>query len=147
MNKRKIAMGPGAASLILIVVTLSLCVLTMLTLISARNDENLSIRSTRMIEQVYTLFARSEQDMARLDDVLIQARKDSDSWDTYLETVKKNLPEGMTLEEDRVLWNDPLDNRDLECVIRLLPLEQEQRMSWEVHRLIVEEPEDDWEWS
>ncbi len=147
MKNRKIAMGPGAASLILIVVTLSLCVLTMLTLISARNDENLSLRSTRMIEQVYTLFARSEQEMARLDEVLIQARKDSDSWESYLEAVEKNLPDGMTLAEDRISWNDPLDNRYLECVIRLLPFEDEKRMTWEIHRLIVEEPEDDWEWS
>ena len=30
MNKRKIALGPGAASLILIVVVLSLCMLAML---------------------------------------------------------------------------------------------------------------------
>ena len=38
MKKQKIAFGPGAASLILIAVVLALSVLTVLTMISARND-------------------------------------------------------------------------------------------------------------
>ena len=45
MNKRKVALGPGAASLILIVVVLALCMMAMLTQISARNDYNLCSRS------------------------------------------------------------------------------------------------------
>ena len=147
MNKRKIALGPGAASLILIVVTLSLCILTMLTLITARNDENLSLRSTRMIEQVYTLFGNSERRMAELDEVLIRAAGEADGFEGYLKQVADQLPEGMTLEEDLVTWSEPLDNRSLECAVRLLPPESGRRMVWETHRLIVEEPEEDWEWN
>ena len=45
MNKRKIAVGPGASSLILIAVVLALSVLTVLTMIAARNDEALAQRS------------------------------------------------------------------------------------------------------
>ncbi len=55
MNKRKIALGPGAASLILIVVVLSLCMLAMLAQIGSRNDYSLSSRSAAMITSVYPL--------------------------------------------------------------------------------------------
>ena len=67
MNKRKVALGPGAASLILIVVVLALCMMSMLTQISARNDYNLCSRSAEMVQRVYELNALSEQKLAELD--------------------------------------------------------------------------------
>ena len=99
MNKRKIALGPGAASLILIVVVLSLCMMAMLTQISARNDYNLCTRSAEMVQRVYELNARSEQKLAELDALLVTAQKDAGSMEEYLEKVSSLLPEGMTLEE------------------------------------------------
>ena len=53
MNKRKVALGPGAASLILIVVVLSLAMLAMLMQISSRNDVSLASRSAEMTARVY----------------------------------------------------------------------------------------------
>ncbi|MFQ9447246.1 MAG: hypothetical protein ACLR4A_07780 [Christensenellales bacterium] len=47
MNQREYRIGPGAASLMLLVVVLSMSVLGMLALMSARSDENLSLRSCR----------------------------------------------------------------------------------------------------
>ena len=44
MNQREYRIGPGAASLMLLVVVLSMSVLGMLALMSARSDENLSLR-------------------------------------------------------------------------------------------------------
>ena len=146
MNKRKIALGPGAASLILIVVVLSLCMLAMLTQIAAKNDYNLCTRSAEMVQKVYELNAQSEQNFARLDSVLVSARKETTDMQAYLDKVKEMLPEGMTLDEDRVTWNEPLDNRNLECIVQLLPIEDTQRAKWISHKLAVEEPEDDWEW-
>ena len=67
MNKRKIALGPGAASLILIVVVLSLCMLAMLAQIGSRNDMSLSSRSAEMITRVYELRDQSERRLAELD--------------------------------------------------------------------------------
>jgi hypothetical protein len=139
-------MGPGAASLILIVVALSLCMLAMLTQITARGDINLCTRSAEMIQRVYELNAQSEQRLAELDAVLAAARKDAAGMEGYLEQVGANLPEGMTLEADEVSWTEPLDNRYLECVVKLLPLEDSARTQWISHKLIVDEPEDDWEW-
>ena len=146
MNKRKIALGPGAASLILIVVVLSLCMIAMLTQISARNDYNLCSRSAAMVQQVYELDAQSEQKLAKLDAILVSARKDAEDMTSYLTKVEELLPEGMTLEEDHITWTEPLDNRNLECIVQVLPLEDEQRAKWISHKLVVEEPEDDWEW-
>ena len=146
MNKRKVALGPGAASLILIVVVLSLCMMAMLTQISARSDYNLCTRSAEMVQRVYELNAQSEQKLAELDAVLTDARKDADNMDAYLEKVGKSLPEGMTLDEDKIQWTEPLDNRNLQCIVQVLPLEEKVRTKWISHKLIVDEPEDDWEW-
>lgn len=146
MNKRKVALGPGAASLILIIVALSLCMMAMLTQISARNDYNLCARSAEMVQRVYELNARSEQKLAELDALLAAAQKDAGDMEAYLEKVEGLLPEGMTLEEDRVTWTEPLDNRNLECIVQLLPPGEKQRARWISHKLMVEEPEDDWEW-
>ena len=146
MNKRKVALGPGAASLILIVVVLSLCRMAMLSQIGARNDYNLCRRSAEMVQRVYELNAQSEQKLAELDAVLAAAQKDTTDMDAYLEKVTGLLPEGMTIEEDRVTWTEPLDNRNLQCIVQLLPPGEKQRTKWISHKLIVEEPEEDWEW-
>ena len=146
MNKRKVALGPGAASLILIVVVLSLCMISMLTQIAARNDYNLCTRSAEMVQKVYELNAQSEEKLAQLDAVLVSARKETADMQAYLDKVKEHLPEGMKMEEDRVAWTEPLDNRNLECIVQLLPIEDTQRAKWISHKLVVEEPEDDWEW-
>ena len=146
MNKRKVALGPGAASLILIIVVLSLCMMAMLTQISARNDYNLCTRSAEMVQRVYELNAQSERKLAELDVLLAAAQKDAGNMEAYLEKVEELLPEGMTLEEDRVTWTEPLDNRNLECIVQLLPPGEKQRSRWISHKLMVDEPEDDWEW-
>ena len=147
MNKRKVALGPGAASLILIVVVLALCMMAMLTQISARNDYNLCSRSAEMVQRVYELNALSEQKLSELDAILVSARKEAgDSMDAYLEKVEGLLPEDMSLEEDQITWIEPLDNRNLECIVQLLPPGEKQRTKWISHKLVVDEPEDDWEW-
>ena len=146
MNKRKIALGPGAASLILIIVVLALCMMSMLNQISARSDYNLCTRSAEMVQRVYELNAQSEQKLAELDKVLAEARKDAGSMDAYLKKVGASLPKGMTMEEDKVQWTEPLDNRNLECIVQVLPLEEKQRTKWISHKLVVDEPEEDWEW-
>ena len=48
-RKMNVSFGPGAASLILIVVILSMGVLGMLALMNARNDARLSERSTAVV--------------------------------------------------------------------------------------------------
>ena len=146
MNKRKVALGPGAASLILIVVALSLCMMAMLTQIGARNDYNLCSRSAEMVQKVYELNAQSERKLAELDAVLVAARKDASDMDAYLKAIEKTLPEGMTLEDDQIKWTEPLNNRNLECIVQVLPPDETQRTQWISHKLVVDEPEEEWEW-
>ena len=146
MNKRKVALGPGAASLILIVVVLSLCMMAMLTQISARNDYNLCKRSAEMVQRVYELNARSEQKLAELDALLVTAREGASDMNAYLEKVSGLLPEDMTIEEDQITWTEPLDNRNLDCIVQLLPAGERQRTKRISHKRVVEEPEEDWEW-
>ena len=145
--KRKVALGPGAASLILIVVVLSLCMMAMLTQIGARNDYNLCKRSAEMVQRVYELNEQSERKLAELDALLITAQKEAgENMEAYLEKVGTLLPEGMSLDEEQVTWTEPLDNRNLECIVQLLPPGEKERMKWVSHKLLVDEPEEDWEW-
>lgn len=145
--KRKVALGPGAASLILIVVVLSLCMMAMLTQIGSRNDYNLCRRSAEMVQRVYELNARSERKLAELDALLVKAQQETwNSMAAYLEKVETLLPEGMSLDDGQVIWTEHLDNRNLECIVRLFPPGEKQRTKWISHKLLTEEPEEDWEW-
>ena len=135
MSRRKIAAGPGASSLILIAVVLALSVLTVLTMISARNDEALSLRSEETQEEVYELFARGERSLAGLDAVLVKAGQDAEDMEEYLEEVQEDLPQGMTLREDQVFWTEKTENRALECAVQLLPPGGAERTRWTLHRL------------
>ena len=146
MNNKKIALGPGAASLILIVVVLSLCMLAMLTQIGARNDYNLASRSVEMIGRVYDISANSEARLAELDTILVRCQKETSDKEAYLAMVEENLPEGMVIDEDKVTWTEPLDNRKLTCTVRILDPGAMPRTEWVAHKLQVEEPEEDWEW-
>ena len=143
MNKRKIAMGPGASSLILIVVVLSLCMLAMLTLVSSKNDYSLSTRSASTVDQAYNLFDRSERSLAKLDGILAACAKDAAGQDEYLSAVEEQLPEEMTLDGDLVSWNETADTRTLACTVRLLPVGEGTRTEWVGHRLAVEEAEEE----
>ena len=96
--------------------------------------------------QSLKLNASSEKKLGELDALLVTARKDTADMTSYLEKVKELLPEGMTLEGDRVTWTEPLDNRNMECIVQLLPPEEKERTKWISHKLMVDEPEDDWEW-
>ncbi len=148
MNKRKVALGPGAASLILIVVVLSLAMLAMLMQISSRNDVSLTSRSAEMIARVYDLNADAERKLADLDEILIGCREEigEGGMEAYLELIAQKLPAGYDLLDDEVTWMDPLDNRIMTCTVKILPPDEKERTEWIAHKLVVEEPEDDWEW-
>ena len=146
MNKRKIALGPGAASLILIVVVLSLCMLAMLAQIGSRNDYSLASRSAEMITRVYELSEKSERRFAALDAILAECQKETQDKETYLQKVAEALPEDMELDEDIVSWSEPLDNRTMNCEVKLLDPGEFPRAKWITYKLKVDEPEEDWEW-
>ena len=134
MKKQKIAVGPGASSLMLIAVVLALTVLTVLTMISARNDAALSDRSVETRQQVYELSAMAERSLAKLDAVLAKAGAEN-AGDAYLEAVKAALPEGMRMEGNQVLWEEKGSDRQLECGVALQEAGAFPRTAWTLHRL------------
>ena len=146
MNKRKVALGPGAASLILIVVVLSLSMLAMLAQVGVRSDYSLAARSAEMITKVYELRDQSERRMAELDAIVVRCAKEQTDRQSFLELVGKSLPEGMTLEDDIVSWSEPLDNRTMNCEVKILDPAGTPRTKWVNYKLKVDEPEEDWEW-
>ena len=98
--KRKVAVGPGASSLILIAVVLSLSVLTVLTMISARNDEALAQRSveTRGDQRLSWLRGKDPGGPGRP-----AAKAQAEAPENYLAAVEApGLPEGMRLEGIRL---------------------------------------------
>ena len=95
-NKSSITLGPGASSLVLIFVVLSLAALGMLSLMTSRNDLSLAERSAQVIEAVYALNVRAEEKRAELDGLLKECTESAAGEDalSILETV---LPEDVEL--------------------------------------------------
>ena len=144
MKQRKIALGPGAASLILIIVALSMCVLCMLTFISAKNDLSLSVRSGEMIQQVYALNDRSERTLALLDGVAADCAAKAADDAGYRALLAENLPEGIYMEENLISWTESEGDRALMCAVRLAPWGELPRLKWGQHALTVETEEETW---
>lgn len=134
-RKTNVSFGPGAASLILIVVILSMSVLGMLALMNARNDNRLSSRSIAVVEAGYALNEQAERTLATLDGVLYTCAAVSDSDETYLEAIRGLLPAGMLMDGRIVRWEETDELRTLNCAVEVLPLGEGERLSWREHRL------------
>ena len=120
MNKREFHIGPGAASLLLVVVVLSMSVLGMLALLNARSDANLSARSVAVTKEIYALNCSCEESIAMLDGLLAECAKET--MDDYLVALEKRLPENMILQENKVLWQEKIGSqRALCCEVEIAP--------------------------
>ncbi len=134
-RKSNVAIGPGAASLILIVVILSMGVLGMLALMNARNDARLSSRSTAVVVAGYELNDKAERRLAELDSAVAECAALSDGDDAFLTAVRGRLPEGMLMEGRMVTWSETDGLRTLSCAVEVLPLGDGQRLAWRTHRM------------
>ncbi len=134
-RKSNVAIGPGAASLILIVVILSMGVLGMLALMNARNDARLSSRSTAVVVAGYELNDRAERRLAELDSAVAECAALSDGDDAFLTAVRGRLPEGMLMDGRMVSWSETDGLRTLSCAVEVLPLGDGQRLAWRTHRM------------
>ncbi len=131
--KNRIRIGPGAASLVLMVVILTMSVMMMLTLISARNDDRLTARGIRVTEEYYTLNAAAERRLASLDEILAEAGNGFISEDGFTSDAEEILPEGMYLRDGLICWDEQGDDRVLHCAVRLSSESAESRFVWEKH--------------
>ena len=122
--KRSFRIGPGAASLLLMAVVLSMCILGVLSLLNARTDRLLSVRSISAAEEMAALNCAAEASLARLDAALSDGTTDF-------------LPEGMVLSEDQIFWEETSGGRTLSCAVSLSAL-RARRSPWTRHRLFTE---------
>lgn len=140
-KKSNISFGPGASSLILIFVVLSMSVLGMLSLMNGRSDARLSARSAQVIEAVYQLNERAEERRAELDRILLALEtitpgdKDSEKFTAALELL---LPEGVSLEDGVLSWVETDGARSLNCALTLLPAGEGGRTAWLRHDLTAQ---------
>ena len=134
-KKSGISIGPGASSLILIFVALSLSVLGMLALMNGRNDQRLSGRSVQVIEAVYALNERAEEKRAALDAALCRAAAEGED---YWTAVGEALPEDVEWEDGVISWTESDGFRSLECALSVQPLDSENRAVWIMHDLTAE---------
>lgn len=134
-QKSRVSFGPGAASLILIVVILSMSVLGILALMNARNDIKLCERSVQVVQAGYALNAEAERKLASLDAIAAMYAAKSENDDDYAAAVRAFLPVDMSMNDRVISWNVTDGLRTLECAVTLNPLGQGQRFSWVNHRL------------
>lgn len=142
-RKSRVSFGPGAASLILIVVILSMSVLGILALMNARNDIKLCERSVQVVQAGYELNAEAERRLASLDAIAAMYAAKSEDDDDYAAAVRAFLPADMSMSDREISWNVTDGLRTLECAVRLNPLGEGARFSWVNHRLTAT-TEDSW---
>jgi hypothetical protein len=143
-KKSRISFGPGAASIILILVILSMSVLGILSLISAREAKKLSLRSSSVIEAVYALNGKAEASFAALDAVTAKAASEGGTEEQILGKIAESLPDGMTMEDKTVRWTETDEVRDLSCAAEIISLGDGERLKWTEHRLTAITVEDAW---
>ena len=145
-KKSAVSLGPGAPSLILIFVILALSMLSMLALMTGRNDARLSRRSVEVMEAVYQLNEQAEQTRASLDEILAGQAQAAENDAAYLQLAASSLPADMTMDGRDIIWTETDGARNLHCAVRLLPMGSGQRTQWVQHTLVAraaEEAEDD----
>ena len=143
MNRRSFQIGPGAASLLLIAVVLCMGVLGALSLVSARGDAQLSMRSIRMAESAATLNSYAEEELMQLDQVLVRLSERVEDDDAYLAELGMRLPDEMEMDGRTIRWEEAAaDGRRVTCAVEVAPLGEFPRARWTDHRLWTQLDED-----
>lgn len=136
MKRRGVTIGPGAPSLLLVVVVVAMSVLGLLALMSARSDAQLTRRSLEYTVGEYERAAQAERSLAQLDGVLAACAGEED----YLAAVSRQLSEGMTLDGRVVRWTESGDTgRSLCCAVELQEDGAKTRFRWLEHQFIANE--------
>ena len=112
-KKSSISLGPGAPSLILIFVVLSLSVLGMLSLMTARGDLRLSERGAEAVERVYRLREAAEERRAAVEAAL---RDGGEAALSALPAEDGPLA-GVRLENGVLYWDETDGTRTLACAL------------------------------
>lgn len=137
MNKTGYRIGPGAASILLVIVVVSMSILGIMALSESKNELRLSEKNAQFVKEKGRMETEAIRTLAHLDEILFTARKHADTYEEYIEYIKGAIPNGVALEEDFLSWTEgSINNRSLYLKIRILPLESSVRYEWTEHRLM-----------
>lgn len=146
MKRREYRIGPGAASLLLVVVVVSMSVLGLLALINARGDHKLTERGVQFAVSEYAATAEAEYKLAELDGVLAACAGQAADMEEYLRLVAAQLPDGMEMEADTVHWQQESQyGRVLMCAVKIMPPGEAESFSWQEHMFAAVEGEPSFE--
>ena len=147
MKKRSSALsfGPGAPSLILIFVVLSMTVLGMLAMLSAKNDYGLSSRSIQVVQAQYALNIQAEERLAEIDSIIAECRNNTNGMNALLAELTERLPEDVQLEKedgtdaDIISYSVTDGTRTMRCKLLIHdPESYETRTEWLLHSMTAE---------
>ena len=142
MSKQRghVAIGPGSASLILMIVLVSMSILCTLSVLSAHNDDRLSRRSLQVAQENYTLYDQAEITLSELAELLSGAE------DMTEEALAALLPENVTLSDGVLQWEEENQNRGLSCAARMTWTEDGIHLTWVEHSVWAYSGEEDELW-
>ena len=109
--------GPGMASLLMILVTLLMAALALLAMVGAKNDAALSRRNVDMAKRYYEAAERMQKKMAEVDYLIMNARKaaegDLDEYARMLADMQADSPPGDEWEASTgilLALTEPMEN-------------------------------------
>lgn len=138
--RRNFRIGPGAASLMLVVVVVAMCLLALLALIEVYGDYKLTQRSIDFTVAEYEASAAGEYAAAELDSIFMSCAEGADGDAVYLAAIEENLPDNYVMDGRIVSWEQPTpDGRTLMCSVEIMPLNSENRFEWVAHVFIMKE--------
>lgn len=123
MRAREYRIGPGASSLLLILLVLTLTTLGMLSLMSARADWKLSARARDMTQAYYAADAAVQERLMALDELLADARAGAKAEAEYRAAVAASLPDWASLSGDEIAFSqDAGGSRVIEVRLQIVGL-------------------------
>ena len=139
MKRREYRIGPGAASLLLVVVVVSLSVLSLLALIDARDDHKLAQKSIQFATAQYVSAAQAEIRLAELDEILVSCAENSQDGASFWEMLPGMLPQGMMLDGETVSWEETSgDGGTLYCSVKVQQPGAMPRYIWQEHAFVAD---------
>lgn len=134
MKKRSFHLSPGAPSLVLIVVVLSMSIMGMLMYIRTQNDQRLADRSIQVAMADAALFEQAEKTYALLDETVYLGKNETDNDEAFLSLLEEKLPPELEMELDMemrlISWVESAQGRDLYAGVYVYPYEDEMRIRW-----------------
>ncbi len=136
--RKSFRIGPGAASLMLVIVVVALSLLALLAFIEVHADHKLTVRSIDFAVAEYEASAMAEYRLAELDGILVECASSSADDSEYLEKVSGQLPEGMIMADGIVYWEHATpEGRVLMCAVKIMPMGSEVRYEWTEHTFVA----------